>query len=126
MRTTMPLASLLSVFATAGTAMAAGPAPAGQVLRLECQGPPAVAPLCDALRDELLRRGHRLEDQAPLRLTLRAEAPAPSVVTARLDLEQDGQHREGAPGTLSVIDRQTLPAIQLQGFAAALLNRAGL
>jgi hypothetical protein len=120
MRMILTVAGLLSALA-AGEAGAATSDP----VRLECRGGAVAEPLCAALRAELLRRGHSLAEDAPLRLVLWAEAPDPSALVARLDLEDDGQWRQGEPGTLAVIDRRVLPGRQLQDFAAALLDRAG-
>lgn len=82
-------------------------------------------PLCTALRGELQRRGHPLDAQAPVLLLLEVRSPDPRVLIARLDIERHGQRQIGQEGTLSVLDRQTLPDNQLQQLAAALLDRAG-
>lgn len=120
MRMILPLAGIFSAVSAAGAVPAAA-----EPLRLECHGGAAVEALCAALRDELQRRGHALDPQAPVLLTLEARSPDPQVLIARLDIETHGQRRIGQDGTLSVMDRQTLPKGQLQGFAAALLDRAG-
>lgn len=121
---TISATALLAILAVAGCAPAQA---ADRTVQLTCLGHGTVAQaLCQAVRDGLVRDGHILSEQGDVQLRLHADLASPQRLLARLEVTGDGPHRSGEQGELSVIDRDTIPHQQLEDFAAALIDRAGL
>ncbi|SMO68549.1 hypothetical protein [Paracoccus laeviglucosivorans] len=123
MRERLLAAGLFGVLGATGCGSAAGAEP----VALKCEpGTAAIAALCDAIRNELVQRGHRIDtDRAGTELVLTANAPRVDIIWARLDVIRDGTRHRGEQGELSVMDRADLPPQQLEFFARALIDRAG-
>ena len=116
--------SLAVVFSLAGPAACA--AASDRAVSLECvtEGQAAVA-LCQAMRGELHRRGYAVDPQGTA-LVLNARSLRPDRLRADLTVVRDGRQQQGQTGDVSVVDRRTIPQRQLETFAAALLDKAGL
>lgn len=112
---------LLAGLAMGGCAQASGN------VRLDCrvQGDAAKA-LCQAVRDRLAQQDLQSGPAAAVQLLLEASSPVPTRLVARLSVTRAGMYQPGQQGELAVIDRGTIPQRQLDDFAAALIDRAGI
>ena len=123
----LPAILVAACAVSAGTAPKA--APKAEAIQVVCPdaAEPSVARLCGALEAALREGGYRTGDPAaPLRLIVEAESPRPSLLRARLVVEQGGARQAGEIGDLSVMDRAEIPHDRIDGFAKALLTRTPL
>ncbi len=87
---------------------------------------PDVSRLCAAIEVALRDAGYKLQDKAPIRLLLEADAPKPQRLTARLIVQQNGMRHAGEQGELTVMDRADIPKNRIDSFARTLVARAPL
>ncbi|WP_170297780.1 hypothetical protein [Paracoccus litorisediminis] len=96
-------------------------------IRLSCetQGPAAIR-LCDAVRDELARRGFSDQPDAEFQLILKASDSDQHGLRARIGVVDGGPMREGQEAELSIMDHASIPESALRSFAASLLDHTPL
>lgn len=102
----------------------------GSVVGLDCPvaAPATVQALCQAIEAELSRGGYEVAagQGVALRLILDAEAPRPSLLRARLIVEDRNGRREGKAIELSAADRPAVSRRATEDLARLLLQNAGL
>lgn len=91
-------------------------------LKCEVEGDTAVA-LCSAVQADLSKR-NQMDDAS--HLILIASEPRRYMLRAQIDIVRGAQRHAGQQGELTVMDRNAIAPRQLNDFAKALVDRAGL